>query len=115
MTSAEIAQVGYEVSQAFLAANGITVPNWSSLDSAVKGALTADAEEFIENGPSAIQRHDVNITSLKTAGWTYGTTEDPAKKQSPLIVPFASLPDVEKQKLEIFRQVCISLTAELEE
>lgn len=41
--------------------------------------------------------HDIWAAQRIQDGWTYGTTRDDTKKQHPCLVPYADLPDSEKQ------------------
>lgn len=40
--------------------------------------------------------HDVWAESRIREGWTYGPAKDPAKKETPLLVPYDELPESEK-------------------
>ena len=40
--------------------------------------------------------HDVWALGRINDGWTYGQTEDPVRKLSPLLVPYGELPESEK-------------------
>lgn len=41
--------------------------------------------------------HDVWAVGRISEGWTYGNVKDPAKKTTPLLVPYDELPDSEKE------------------
>lgn len=40
--------------------------------------------------------HEVWAQSRIAEGWTYGEQRDDAKKQTPCLVPYAALPEIEK-------------------
>lgn len=52
--------------------------------------LTALAEQLAENV------HDVWAIGRLSEGWTYGDQRDDSKKQTPCLVPYAELPEIEK-------------------
>ena len=54
-------------------------------------ALTALTEEIAQNV------HDVWAAGRIAEGWTYGETKDSEKKTTPLLVPYALLPESEKE------------------
>ena len=41
--------------------------------------------------------HEVWAAGRAAEGWTYGETRDDAKKQTPCMVPYADLPETEKE------------------
>ena len=52
--------------------------------------LLALTEKIAENV------HDVWAAGRISEGWVYGPVKDPAKKTTPLLVPYSKLPDSEK-------------------
>ena len=67
-------------------------PNPKSLDEIVLPAdLLALTELIAENV------HEVWAASRLAQGWTYGPVRDDAAKQTPCLVPYADLPEEEKQ------------------
>lgn len=57
--------------------------------------LDADLEELTE--AIAENAHDIWARARMDEGWTYGPVRDDAKKQHPDLVPYAQLPDSEKE------------------
>ncbi len=53
--------------------------------------LLALTEEIAENV------HDVWAAGRIAEGWIYGTKKDAEKKETPLLVPYAELPESEKE------------------
>lgn len=53
--------------------------------------LLALTEQIAENV------HEVWAASRVAAGWTYGPVRDDARKQTPCLVPYADLPEEEKE------------------
>lgn len=58
-------------------------------------ALDADLEELTE--AIAENAHDIWARARTDEGWTYGPVRDDARKQHPDLVPYAQLPDSEKE------------------
>lgn len=66
-------------------------PNPKKLDDIVLPEdLLALTEQIAENV------HEVWAASRIAQGWTYGPVRDDAKKETPCLVPYADLPEVEK-------------------
>jgi ryR domain protein len=57
--------------------------------------LDADLEDLTE--AIAENAHDIWARARMDEGWTYGPVRDDAKKQHPDLVPYAQLPDSEKE------------------
>ena len=66
--------------------------------------LPRDLLDLIER--LAEHNHDIWAQQRLTAGWTYGPQRDDAKKQNPDLVPYADLPESEK---EYDRQTAIGI------
>ena len=67
-------------------------PNPKNLDAIVLPEdLSALTERIAENV------HEVWAASRIAQGWTYGSVRDDEKKQTPCLVPYADLPEEEKQ------------------
>lgn len=66
-------------------------PNPKNLDDIVlPEELLALTEQIAENV------HEVWAAARIAQGWTYGPVRDDDKKQTPCLVPYADLPEVEK-------------------
>ena len=59
-------------------------------------ALPPSLIEFSEK--LAIQAHDVWAAQYQSQGWTLGPSRDDGKKKHPFLIPYANLPDSEKEK-----------------
>lgn len=57
--------------------------------------LDADLEDLTE--AIAENAHDIWARARMDEGWTYGPVRDDTKKQHPDLVPYAQLPDSEKE------------------
>lgn len=70
-------------------------PEWQrqSAINGVKGALAGNTPE---------QSHESWLAEKRAAGWRYGPTKDPEKKQHPCMVPYGELPDEQRVKDHLF-------------
>lgn len=54
-------------------------------------------QELIDLGEAIAENvHDVWAQGRLSEGWTYGPVRDDTKKQTPCLVPYSDLPEVEK-------------------
>lgn len=60
-------------------------------DVMLSSELLALTEKIAENV------HDVWAVGRIADGWTYGSVRDDAKKETPCLVPYAELPELEKE------------------
>jgi len=110
-----IARVVHEAVRAFqTASDQPPAPPWSRAPKWMKTA-TAEAIAYrLANpgaGPSA--QHDQWMAEKIAAGWKRGKVKDGAKKTHPLLIPYGSLPLVERQKDALVAAVIDSLTSPL--
>lgn len=107
----QIAQVAHEINKAYCEAIGDNsqtswedAPQWQK-ESAVKGVIF-----HMENPDAgADASHNSWMQQKIEDGWVYGPVKDAEKKQHPCIVPFEMLPNEQKAKDYLFRQVVHSL------
>lgn len=111
MTTKEIAQIAHELNMAYCQAIGDNsqtswddAPDWQK-DSAINGVVF-----HIEN-PEATpsSSHDSWMKQKTEEGWKYGEVKNPEKKEHPCYLPYEQLPNEQKAKDYIFRQVVHSL------
>jgi len=108
----DIAKVAHEVNKAYCEAIGDDsqvkwndAPDWQRV-SAIKGV------EFHQHNPSAGPEHSHEswLVEKAAAGWSYGEQKDVDKLEHPCFVPYEELPNEQKAKDYIFRQIVHSLT-----
>jgi hypothetical protein len=86
-------------------------PPWSRAPKWMKTATIEGIRFRLANpgaGPSA--QHDQCMAEKLAAGWKRGKVKDGVKKTHPLIIPYESLPRVERQKDALVAAVIDSLT-----
>jgi len=111
MTVEQLAVVCHEANRAYCKVIGDNnqppwedAPKWQR-DSARNGVL------FHLNNPDASpsQSHDEWLKEKTTTGWTYGPVKDTEKKKHPCCVSYDALPDKQKAKDLLFRNVICAL------
>lgn len=111
MTVEEIAKVCHEVNKAYCEALGdMSQTSWENAPDWQKSSAISGVEFHIKNpllGPDA--SHIMWMKQKVEDGWVYGTIKDADKKQHPCIVPFEMLPNEQKAKDYLFKQVVNSL------
>lgn len=107
----QIAQVAHEINKAYCEAIGDNsqtswedAPQWQK-ESAVLGVIFH--MENPDAGPDA--SHNSWMKQKIEDGWKYGPTKDPDNKYHSCILPFEMLPNEQKAKDFLFRQVVHSL------
>lgn len=108
------ARAAYEANRAYCLALGDTsfLPWESAADwqraailNGVPGALNGDTPE---------QSHESWYAEKVAAGWIYGPVKDPEKKEHPCMLPYADLPEAQRQKDHIFLTVVRVVASALE-
>lgn len=112
MTPAEIraiAAVCHEANRALQATLGEKQnPEWAALDHETK-ASAIDGVEAALHGTTPEQSHE-NWLRFKTEhGWVYGPEKDFEAKTHPCMVPYAELPEEQKQKDHLFTAIVDAL------
>lgn len=111
MENNDIAIVCHEANRAYCRTIGdYSQPAWDDApewqrNSAVKGV------EFCRANPSAppSANHDSWLAVKEAEGWKYGPVKDPEKKEHPCFVPYDQLPDEQKRKDAIFKNIVAAL------
>lgn len=79
-------------------------PQWQR-DSAIKGVEFC--LEHPEAPPSA--NHDAWLEHKRSEGWVYGPAKDEIRKEHPCMVPYEQLPEEQKRKDALFKNICLAL------
>jgi hypothetical protein len=111
MTVEEIAKVCHEVNKAYCESLGdMSQPSWENAPEWQKSSAIVGVEFHIANPNAGPDNSHVSWMKQKIDdGWVYGPVKDAEKKQHPCIIPFEMLPNEQKAKDYLFRQVVHSL------
>jgi len=114
MTPQQIARVVHEANRAVqIEQADPTIPvsaPWDETDpetqqSAVEGVIG------VQNGNTPEESHEGWMKFKIDNGWTLGPVKDEAKKEHPLLVPYAELPSSQRVKDSLFVNIVRALTA----
>lgn len=84
-------------------------PLWDDLDSETRESAVVGVQGVLK-GNTPEQSHET-WTEFKVAhGWTLGPVKDEAKKEHPLLVPYADLPESQKIKDTLFVAIVKALS-----
>lgn len=107
----QIAQVCHEANRAYCLMLGDAsqplwpdAPDWQR-DSAIHGVLNVMSGAVTKPSDS----HESWMREKVEAGWVYGPTKDPAKKEHPCIVPYSDLALSQQRKDALFLAICNTL------
>lgn len=111
MTVEQIAKVAHEINRAYCQSVGDdSQPTWEDApewqkSSAIKGV------EFHMANPNATPEnsHESWLKQKEEEGWKYGPVKNTDTKEHPCFVAYAELPESQKSKDYLFRQIVHSL------
>jgi hypothetical protein len=108
MEVAAIAKVCHEANRAYCATIGDNsqpaweeAPDWQK-QSAIKGVEFHLGALNAGRKPSPSASHESWLEEKRAAGWKYGPTKDPEKKEHPCFIPYDGLPLEQRLKDFIF-------------
>ncbi len=107
-----IARVMHEAIRAFQIANGEPpAPHWNRAPKWMKTATIEGVLFKIKNPKASVSaQHDQWMETKLKEGWKFGKKKDGAKKTHPLLIPYAELPFVERQKDALVAAIITSLS-----
>ncbi len=111
----EIAEFAYVSKFHFIGGRGHSVERWHILTEDEQALECVKAQEILlsaanPNGWKDVQKfHDGWLEAKLREGWKYGEWESEEMKTHPLLLPMSALPEVEKVKDFLFRNVVVSL------
>lgn len=107
----DIARVTYEVNRAYCQSIGDnSFSEWGDAPDWQKSTNIRGVEFHIQNpsaSPSA--SHESWLKQKEEEGWKYGPVKNPETKEHPCFVPYDQLPQEQRAKDYLFRQVVHSL------
>jgi hypothetical protein len=109
-----IARVCYEVNRAYCQAiDDWDFPPWTEAPQWAKDTCMDGVRFHLDNPKATVsQSHENWLKKKEEEGWTYGEVKDTELKKHPCIVPFDELPEKQRAKDYIFRQIvhsCVGL------
>lgn len=111
LTKENIAQVCHEINKSYCESIGdYSQPVWEDAPEWQKSSAIRGVEFHLEN-PDAkpSDSHDAWLKQKRDEGWTYGVTKDVEKKTHPAFLAYEELPNEQKAKDFLFKQVVASL------
>ncbi len=113
MKTIEIAHCVHEANRALqIEQADPTIPvsaRWEDLDQETKDSAV-DGVHAVQAGATPEQSHE-NWSQFKIAhGWTRGPVKDEVKKEHPLLVPYADLPESQQIKDSLFGAIVKALS-----
>jgi hypothetical protein len=110
----DIAKVAYNAQRKYCISVGITSePEWKDLGDVRTSSICNGVRTIVENPElSDEQLHENWMLNRYHEGWKYGEAKDEEKKEHPMLVPYNDLPETEKRKKTIFRDVVEKLKNE---
>jgi hypothetical protein len=107
----EIARVCHIVNRGYcLALGDNSQPPWDAApDWQKQSAVNGVKFHLAHPNASPSHSHESWLAEKKAAGWKYGPTKDPEKKEHPCFVPYRDLPVEQKAKDYLFKAVVDAL------
>lgn len=110
-----IARVAHEANRAVQIAQAdptIPVsPHWEDLDAETRASVM-DGVIGVQAGNTPEQIHENWCRFKREHGWTLGPVKDEMKREHPLLVPYAELPESQKLKDHLFVAIVRTLSEE---
>lgn len=102
------ARICHEANRAVCAVNGdLSVPDWDQAPAWQKDSSRSGVRFHFENRHASDRdSHDQWMAVKLREGWRYGLVKDVEAKTHPCLLPYFALPESEKIKDSIFRNVC---------
>jgi len=111
MTLENVAQVAHEINKAYCHSIGDnSQPSWENAPDWQKSSAIHGVD-FHLNNPDATPEmsHEAWLKEKELDGWKYGPVKDAEKKEHPCFIPYNQLPDEQRSKDYLFRQIIHSL------
>jgi hypothetical protein len=117
MTIAQITQVAYEMYAHLQSmSTGMGMVSWEGLKEEDKETMCYVMGEYLKYPRmSARDFHDRWMKTMINDGWKYGKEWDEERKETPRLVPYIKLPQLDIMREEVFSRTSRSLLAHLTE
>lgn len=111
MTYAHLAVIGYEANRAYAAALGERrPPAWHEAEPLDRRLWYLAAQHHVHHPAASLPAlHDYWLSLESMAGWSYGPVLDNDARQHPHHVPWDRLPEPQRRKVAMFRDVVRTL------
>jgi hypothetical protein len=103
----DIARIAHEVNKAYCESIGDNSQvSWEDAPEWQKSSAINGVQFHIDNpGATPEKSHESWMKQKTEEGWNYGPIKDPALKEHPCYLPYNELPQEQKAKDYIFRQI----------
>jgi hypothetical protein len=111
MDKIHIAKVAHEINKSYCESIGdMTQPTWEDAPEWQKSSAIKGVDFHLAN-PDATseQSHESCLKQKTEEGWKYGEVKNPETKEHPCFRPYNELPEAQRSKDYLFRQVIHSL------
>lgn len=107
----QVAQVAHEINQAYCLATGDnSQPSWADAPDWQKSSAINGVKMHLANPDATPEDSHKSWLKQKTEeGWSYGPVKNPETKEHPCFIPYDQLPESQRAKDYLFRQVIHSL------
>lgn len=112
LSNEEIANVCHQVNKAFcLGIGDNSQPEWELAPDWQRNSAINGVKAHIESGLTMLPQdsHESWMKQKESEGWVYGETKDVARKTHPCMIPYDQLPNEQKIKDLLFREVVHTL------
>lgn len=109
----EIAQIAHEANRSYCQSIGDdSQPTWNEAPKWQRDSAINGVRYHLENpAANAEQSHENWLAEKLADGWSYGPTKDVPNKRHPCIMPYRELPEDQRIKDHIFRNVIHGVNA----
>ena len=109
-TAEEIARVVHEAQRALQAVQGdpVPAPPWDQARPVMRNSVIEGVRHALD-GASPEESHEAWCGQMRRDGWILGPVKDPVHRTHPCLIPYADLPEHQRDKDELFVAVVRAL------
>lgn len=110
----QIARVCHEANRAYCQTIGDnSQPAWEDAPDWQKDSARNGVRAHLERDVSPSESHDLWLAQKRAEGWKFGPVKDAGKREHPCFVEYDALPEAQRRKDAIFRNVVHAFKAAL--